>query len=278
MTSTVDLHIHSVFSDGLHTPTEIVAMARQIGLRLIAISDHDTVDGIAEAQRAAAGTELTVIPGLEISATAGNSEVHILGYFVDDTNAELGAALTRFRESRLERGEQMVAKLRTMGICLSWERVRELAGEGVVGRPHIALALQEAGRVGSSQEAFDNYLGRNKAAYVPRAKISPQDAIALIRSAHGVPVLAHPADIAYMVPALAAMGLAGLEVYYPSYSPDTVAFLRQIAQQHQLICTGGSDFHGLALLPDNHLGGPCVPTSCVTTLCARRQQIVAQSD
>ncbi len=277
MTSNVDLHIHSVFSDGLHTPAEIVAMSRQIGLRIISITDHDTVDGIAGALQAAANTELTVIPGLEISADAGKLEIHILGYLMDHTSPDLSAALARFGQARLARGQEMVSKLRAMGLRLSWERVCELAGEGVVGRPHIALALQEAGYVRSSQEAFELYLGRNKSAYVPRLKMTPQEAIALILNAHGVPVLAHPADIAFTVPDLAAAGLAGIEVYYPFYSPDTIAFLRQLAQQHHLICTGGSDFHGLGLLPDNRLGGVCVPASCVTALCTRRQHLGARN-
>lgn len=277
MTSGIDLHIHSVFSDGLHTPADIVALSRQANLHIISITDHDTVDGIAGALQAAGDTELTVIPGLEISANAGSLEIHILGYFVDHTDPHLNAALARFGQSRLERGQEIVAKLRAMGIRLSWDRVRELAGEGVVGRPHIALALQEAGYVGSSQEAFERYLGRNKSAYVPRLKMKPQEAIALILDANGVPVVAHPADIAFTVPELAAAGLAGIEVYYPFYSHDTITFLRQLAQEHYLICTGGSDFHGLALLPDNRLGSVCVPASCVTALCARRQHLRARA-
>lgn len=257
----------------MHTPAEIIGLCRKKGLCVISITDHDTVDGVAEAIAAAEGTGLQVIPGVEISTHAGDVEIHMLGYFVDQASQEFVRVLARFRESRLERAYKMLTKLRSLGVFLSGDRVLELAGAGVVGRPHIARVLQEARYVDSVQEAFDRYLGRGQLAYVPRPKMTPVQAMHLIRQARGLPVLAHPYGVMSLVPNLAAEGLVGLEAYYGTYGPEAIACLRQLAQEHDLMCTGGSDFHGLAVCPENHLGQPRVPRECVEALWERKRSL-----
>lgn len=270
MNSTIDLHIHTTASDGLHTPTEIVDMAARKGLRVISITDHDTMAGIDEAIAAAEGTPLQVIPGVELSTDDETTEVHLLGYFVDQASEELASTLARFRESRLERAEKMVGKLRTLGVRLSWERLMELSEGGAMGRPHLAMALHEAGAVGSIQEAFDRYLGRRALAYVPRMKLLPAEALRLIQAAGGLAVLAHPWNATFLLPELIGEGLVGLEAYYAGYFPDRVTYLCQLARQCCLVCTGGSDFHSLELMPENRLGEVHVPAECVAALYQRK--------
>ena len=266
MRNTVDLHIHTVASDGLHAPTDIVSMALSEGLRTIAITDHDTVSGIPEALEAARETELEVVPGVEISTKIGDVEAHLLGYYLDHTFAALVGALSRFQALRLERAREIVRKLGDKGIRLSWDRLLDLAGGKSVGRPHIARAMEDARYVDSFREAFDRYLGEGKSAYVPRIKMIPSEAIELVVEAGGVPVLAHPWHERALVPSLVDEGLAGLEIYYPQYTSSMTARLEKLAKRHQLVCTGGSDFHGLAIAPQNHLGGVHVPEACVEAL------------
>lgn len=270
MTNLIDLHVHSTASDGLYTPAEIVAMARELGLRAIAISDHDTVDGVAEALEAAQGADLEVVPAVEISTDLGDTEYHILGYYIDYANPQFVARLADSGAARLERGQRMLSRLRELGLDLSWERVLELAGGGTLGRPHIARALEEAGYVSSPQEAFDRYIGYGKPAYISRVKMTPYQAIDLIRGARGVSVLAHPWGLPSTLPELVSGGLQGLEAYYPKYSPEVVGYFCRWASQYDLAVTGGSDFHGLALLPDNPLGGVHVPENCLEELRHRR--------
>ncbi|MHB0856621.1 MAG: PHP domain-containing protein [Anaerolineae bacterium] len=271
----IDLHVHTSASDGLYTPRQVIELALAKGLRTIAITDHDTVGGVAEAVAAAEGTGLAVIPGVEISSDMGGYEVHLLGYLVDYANSDFRDALVAFRRSRTERAIDMVAKLRALGVELSWDRVQELSDGGAIGRPHLAQALLEGGHVQSTQEAFDRYLGRGRPAFVARSKVSPGQALGLIRDARGVPVLAHPWGATVFVSGLVNDGLAGLEVYYAGYAPDQVARLERLARRHGLVCTGGSDFHGEALLPDNHLGGVKVPPACLAALYQRAERLAA---
>ena len=237
----------------------------------IAITDHDTVDGIAQAQRAA-GTSLEVLAGVEISADEGHAggEVHLLGYMIDPTHAGLREALAQGQAARLDRAAEMVTRLRASGAPISWERLVELAGRGTVGRAHIAQALVDAGHVESISEAFERYIGPDGPAYVPRAKLSSAGAIALIRRAGGVPVLAHPWPDLERVPRLVSMGLAGLEVRYPRYSPGLMSILDGLARRYRLLRTGGSDFHGLAIKPDYPLGSVFVSPEWVEALKAWR--------
>jgi hypothetical protein len=252
-------------------------MALQRRLGAIAITDHDTVDGVAEAKQAAAGHDLLVLSGVEISAEAPDSsrqaaEVHLLGYFVDPAHAELRETLWRMRAARLDRAAEMVERMAALGVPISWQQLVQRAGEGTVGRAHIAQVMLDAGYVSTIAEAFERYIGPGGPAYVPRAKLAPGEAMDLIRRAGGVPVLAHPWPDLERVAGLAALGLVGLEVHYPRYSPELVTVLTNLARKHGLLCTGGSDFHGIEIKPDYPLGSVTVPLQRVDDLWARRSE------
>jgi predicted metal-dependent phosphoesterase TrpH len=270
--SRVDLHVHSTASDGKLTPAEVIGEAAGKGLSYIALADHDTVDGIAAAKKAAkAFPGLTVIPAIEISTDIPQGEVHILGYFIDYTDAELLARLEEFKNSRLRRAEQMVAKLANLGMPVEWRRVLELAGGNTIGRPHIAQAMMEKGYVPSFKDAFDEYLGHGKPAYVEREKMLPAEAVGIIVKARGLPVLAHPLtteDPEGLVAELKPAGLVGLEAYYNGYSDEEVESLLALAQKHGLIATGGSDFHGIEPEEETAIGGADVPLEAVERLIA----------
>lgn len=273
----VDLHAHTTASDGAFTPSELVARAAKLGLRVIAITDHDSTEGVAEGLAAGRALGIEVIPGVEINTDVPRSEVHILGYFVRHDDPTLRSELARLREGRIGRARRMAEILGQMGAPVSFERILEIAGEGAVGRPHVAQALVEARHVASYEEAFERYIGRNSPAYVDRLKFSPEEACRLIRQVGGVPVLAHPVgfdkfgaiktpfNLETALPDLIAAGLGGLEVYYPGYDAVTTEYLLGIARRFGLLVTGGTDFHGLRPnQPD--LGGIYVPMKAVRRL------------
>jgi len=245
----VDLHIHSTASDGRLSPQEIVYRAVELGITIIAIADHDTVDGIAPALAAAkVFPELKVIPAIEISTDVPGDEVHVLGYFIDYTNPHFISRLESMRRSRVERAQKMVAKLKGLGVNIEWERVQHFAGGSTIGRPHIAQAMLEKGYIGSISEAFAKYIARNGPAYVEREKMTPAEAVKLLLDVNGLPVLAHPLTIREteaMIMEMRAAGMVGIEVYYKDYGEEQRNSLRQLAQKHHLIATGGSDYHGL---------------------------------
>ncbi len=249
----VDLHTHSTASDGELTPAELVRLALERGLGTIALTDHDSVAGIDAAQHAARGTPLQVIPGVELSADVEKGEVHVLGYFIDWHDAGFESMLVKFRDGRYGRAEKMARKLTALGAPISFERVKEIAGDASIGRPHVAQALLEAGHVATVTEAFDKYIGRMGPAYVERFRLTPEDAVALILRAGGVPVLAHPREVTHWVEPLVKAGLLGLEVHYGMYDDLTRAELARLARQSGLIATGGSDFHGLNKM--GHMSG-----------------------
>ncbi len=249
----VDLHTHSTASDGELTPPELVRLALERGLGTIALTDHDSVAGIDAAQQAARGTSLQVIPGVELSADVEKGEVHVLGYFIDWHDAGFESMLIKFRDGRYGRAEKMARKLTALGAPISFERVKEIAGDASIGRPHVAQALLEAGHVATVSEAFDKYIGRMGPAYVERFRLTPEDAVALILRAGGVPVLAHPREVTHWVMPLVKAGLLGLEVHYGMYDDLTRAELARLAKQSGLIATGGSDFHGLNKM--GHMSG-----------------------
>ena len=237
----------------------LVERASSLGLVALALTDHDTVAGIDEAWSVARKLQVVFIPGVELSTDYARGECHILGYFLDYGSAELRKTLLQFRESRLVRGQDMVRRLSDLGLPLSWERIQELAQGGTVTRAHVAEALLEAGHISSRQEAFDLYIGRDRPAYVSRFKLTPEDAVRLVRTMRGVPVLAHPtfaeperdwtAPVDHLVPwpfleRLVQAGLLGLEAYYGDYAADIRARLVGIATHYGLTATGGSDFHG----------------------------------
>jgi predicted metal-dependent phosphoesterase TrpH len=276
MVSKADLHSHSSYSDGRLTPTELIERAVSRGLEVLALTDHDCIDGIAEALEAAQKHPgLLFIPGVELSTDLPQEEVHVLGYFLDWQNPRFQRRLARLRRSRLERGRKMLAKLKHLGIDISWQRVEEIAGDGAVGRPHIALAMLEAGHISSLEEAFDRYLGRNGPAYVEREKITPSEAVHLLTDASGLPVLAHPRDLQNLESLLMELkgaGLIGIEVYYQDYDRETIERLLAIARQHDLLPLGGSDFHGIGGAHERELGDIPLPFEPVEQLIALARQ------
>jgi predicted metal-dependent phosphoesterase TrpH len=276
--STVDLHIHTSASDGRFSPEDVVHKSVALGLSVIAICDHDTTGGIAPALKAArAFPQLRVIPGVEVSTQTTGSETHVLGYFIDFANPELRATLANLRHSRRGRARAMIAKLRTLGIHISWQRVKEIAGSGSIGRPHIAQTMLENGYITSLKEAFTKYIGMGGPAYVERHKITPEEAVALIIKANGLPVLAHPTTVSdpeAMIAKLKAAGLVGMEVYYNGYSDDERDSLARLAGKYNLIATGGSDYHGLDDSAETMLGDANVPEGAAEQLITRAQQQV----
>ncbi|MEX0763303.1 MAG: PHP domain-containing protein [Dehalococcoidia bacterium] len=242
----VDLHLHTTASDGTLSPTQLIERIAATSLRIIAVTDHDSTEGLDEAM-AAAGQhpQLTIIPGIEFGSEEGESEVHLLGYFIDYRSSVLQESLSRFREQRVESARQTVQKLAALGVPVSWDRVRELAG-GAVGRPHIARAMVEEGHVANVPEAFDRYLGSGGAARVPRPKFTPVQALELVHRSGGIGAVAHPRtvkDVKNVVAKLAEAGLAGIEVYAEKYGAEQQGMYRQMAAKYNLVECGGSDFH-----------------------------------
>ncbi|UCH42659.1 MAG: PHP domain-containing protein [Dehalococcoidales bacterium] len=259
----VDLHIHSTASDGKFSPEEIVRRAAEAGLSVIAITDHDSVDGIAPALEAAQRyPRLRVIPGIEISTFVPKGEVHVLGYFIDYTHPELLATLSRMRDSRREQGQAIIARLKDLGMPVEWHRVTEIAGGGSIGRPHIAQAMLEKGYIASIKEAFDEYIRWGGPAYVERAKVTPLEATRLILKINGLPVLGHPLTIdepETVIAELTEGGLVGMEVYYKDYTAEERKALANLANKYNLIATGGSDYHGLDPSTETMMGEVDVP-------------------
>jgi predicted metal-dependent phosphoesterase TrpH len=274
ITGRVDLHTHSTASDGELDPAGLVRLAVERGLAVLALTDHDTVAGIDAAIDAARGTNLEVIPGVELSADVPQAEVHVLGYFVDWHDAYFESMLVKFRDGRFGRAEKMTHKLAALGAPISFERVKEIAGDASIGRPHVAQALVEAGHVTTIAEAFDRYIGRNGPAYVERYRLTPEDAVGLILQAGGVPVLAHPREVTSYVEPMVRAGMIGLEVYYGMYDDQTIQGLAHLARQYGLVMTGGSDFHGLKKMAHlSSLGQVYVPPEVVDKLRKKAEQV-----
>ena len=244
-----DLHSHSTASDGTSTPAEVMRRARAAGLDVIALTDHDTVAGHDEA-RAALPPGLTLVPGMELSCRRDGHSVHLLSYLFDPADPGLAAETARIRESRVRRAEAMVERLAELGVPVTWEQVSALAAGGVVGRPHLARAMVKAGAIESPEQAFGpDWIGEGGRAYVPRYALDPVRAIALVRAAGGVTVLAHPRARGWEVPdqviaGLAAAGLAGIEVWHPDQDRGQRMLLQDLAARLSLVASGGSDDHG----------------------------------
>ena len=262
--------MHSTASDGKFDPVDVVRMAAEAGLSVLALADHDTVAGIPAALDAAKNyPPLRVIPAVEINTDVPKGEAHVLGYFIDYHNELLNTTLSSMRDSREDRAQGMIAKLKQLGLPIEWQRVKEIAGTGSVGRPHIAQPLLEKGYITTIKEAFDKYIGWGGPAYVERHKMSPTDAVKLILQANGLPVLAHPLTLVYpeaMIIELKAAGIVGLETYYDNNTPDSINKVRQWARKYSLIATGGSDFHGLDANAETRIGGANVPLAAAEQL------------
>jgi predicted metal-dependent phosphoesterase TrpH len=241
----VDLHMHSTASDGALSPQALIAAAAAAGLSAIALTDHDTVDGVAEARQAAAGRNLEVIAGVELSAFEDERETHLLGLHLSDLPA-IESALARFRSARRIRAERIVAALNGLGVPVTLDAVLAEAGSGAIGRPHIARALIAGGWVRDSREAFDRYLGYRKPAFVPKHTLTLAEAIDLVHTAGGLAVLAHPgpAGVRSWLEALIPLGLDGVEVRHPGHSAEDIARLGALADHLDLVPSGGSDWHG----------------------------------
>ena len=258
--------------------------ARGAGLAALAITDHDTTSGIAEAVAAGAALGVRVISGVEISCTLSRGTLHVLGYGIDPTEPRLAAGLSRLHQARNARNPLILKRLNRLGVSLTMAEVEAEAGGDLIGRPHIARALVRTGAVASIQDAFDRYLGSEAAAYVDKFRLPPEEGLALIRGAGGLPVLAHPyqtrrrgEELRTLVATLRKQGLEGLEVYYPRHNAEQTAFYRQLAEAFDLVVTGGTDFHGEAT-PHIQLGtgrgeGFFIPAQLLESIDARLEQL-----
>ena len=247
----IDLHTHTSFSDGTFAPAEVVELAAERGLAGVAITDHDTIEGLLEALTAADVSGIEVIPGVEFSAEYDGTSLHVLAYWVDPGNEELQAELRRLNDTRFRRGEIMVEKIRALGHDLSFGRVREIAAGGPIVRPHVAQAMVEAGIVPTEKAAFDEFIADGGPASVPKHALHPLDSVDLIRAAGGACVLAHPAMWKgqehvpdELIEAMAKRGMADLEVDHPDHGPEQREYYRAMAARLDLIPTGASDCHG----------------------------------
>ena len=242
-----DLHCHSTFSDGVESPARLVVRGVEAGLSVLALSDHDAVHGLPEFEAAAKGTGLVTVTASELSTRCDGDDVHVLGLFLDPDEPELQARLARFREDRDSRGEAMVGKLLALGMPLDLEEIRAVVGEGAFGRPHIARAMVAKGYVKTLDEAFDRFLTRGKPAYVPKPKWTLEEAIAAIRKAGGLSVVAHPIwyrDPERVVALGVAAGLDGLEVIHSDQDGQKENAFALLAARSGLLKSAGSDYHG----------------------------------
>lgn len=245
-----DLHIHTTASDGRLTPQEVIARSYEKGLQIIAITDHDTIDGLLAIQECESpAAKLTVIPGIEFSTDLPHHEVHILGYYIDITNETLNNQLRIIISDRLDRVQKMIEKLQQLGYNVSFCRVMDIAGEAkAVGRPHVAKVLVENGYFPSVKDAFNGLLEKNGPAYIPHYKLSPEQVIDLIHHAGGLAVLAHPGLVGSdeIVQQIINHGIDGLEVYHPSHDEEQTKKYLSYAENNGLVITGGSDFHAIS--------------------------------
>jgi 3',5'-nucleoside bisphosphate phosphatase len=241
----VDLHAHSTASDGARAPTDVVAAAHAAKLAAIALTDHDTVSGIAEAEAAGRAFGVRIVPGVELSAVEGETETHLLGLHLSSLG-EIEAALAELREMRRNRAEKIVLRLNDLGVRITLASVLEQAAGGAIGRPHVARALIQEGWATDARDAFDRYLGNGRPAFVAKERLTMRDAIEMVHRSGGIAVLAHPshAGTRERIEGLVAVGLDGIEVLHPSHSGEDVSRLRALTEFFGLVPSGGSDWHG----------------------------------
>jgi 3',5'-nucleoside bisphosphate phosphatase len=263
-----DLHIHSNLSDGSDSPEELVKLAKAAGLTAIALTDHDITDGIARATSEGRGTNVEVIPGIEFTTESKRCEAHILGYFIDTANSELNEALARIQEGRVKRIYKIAKKLQAQKVEIDPAEVLALSGGKAPGRPHVARLLVNMGIVPTIKEAFNRYLDSRSPAYVPHYKLTPAEAVGLIKRSGGIPVFAHPliSNCDELIEELAGVGLRGIEAIYPGYSPEVTERYRALAIKHGMLITGGSDYHGANFAREQKLGELLVPDEIVEKL------------
>lgn len=276
----LDLHLHSTVSDGRLAPRELVRFAHGHGVRVMALSDHDSTDGVADAQEAGQQLGVRVIPAIELSTDLPGASIHVLGLFLDLDEPAFQEAIRGFREARLTRAEQMVEALTRIGAPIRLKRVFEIAGEGSVGRPHVAEALLEAGHIQSIDEAFDRFIGRGGPAYFEGFRLEPSEGIRLIHSVGGFASWAHPNELdgkdwREFLPAVLQAGIDGLEAYYSKdYGPDYPRLMLEACQAHDLVPTVGSDFHGFGTLavPPGSVPSPSDLLERIEARVAQRQR------
>ena len=255
MKSKADLHTHTTCSDGFHTPKELIDLARKKNIEVLSITDHDSVNAVKEAVQYSTDCGIEIVPGVEISTDIRDTEVHILGYFIDPENKELEHYLIFFREERYKRAIRIVEKLNVLGLQINMEDVLEYAKNSAIGRPHIAQALLANNQVNSYYEAFNKYLGNHAPAYEKKVHLSPQSAFKIISDAGGLSFIAHPGNMPdILIKELIEAGVDGIEVVHPSHSVHQVSFYRGIVNEYFLLESGGSDFHGGKREDDKNLG------------------------
>ncbi len=256
-----DLHTHTCFSDGKLTPTQLVQKAVEFGIKALAVTDHDTLGGLHEARAEGEKSDIEIVSGVELSVHVGETEVHMLGYFFDHEDAALTEFLDAYRGRRIDRGIKMVERLNALGLPLDFEAVEREAGDGVIGRPHIARAMEAAGLVEHYGDAFQLYLADKGPACVAKHEFPAAEALQLLHEAGGIGVLAHPghwtadADLMYLI----RVGLDGIESLHPAHDEMLVRYYRQVARDFLLIETGGSDYHGFREQDELNFGHYSVP-------------------
>ncbi len=266
-----DLHIHTTFSDGTLGPDEVVKRAKEQGLSTIAITDHDSVDGIDIALEIGRDFGITVIPGVELSCKKQGKSVHMLGYFVNYKDNKFLDFLENMQVSRVGRAKRMLEKLNDLGMRITMEELKERVGSGAICRPHIATLLAEKGFVNNSQEAFNRYIGDRKPCYVAKASVTPSECIEVIKSAGGIPVIAHPGNFVQKewIYDLIKDGIMGIETFYPTHRDSQIDEFKEIAQKNGLLITGGSDSHG-ELEGHPKIGEVKIPYASVENFLKRR--------
>lgn len=271
MSGKADLHMHSSYSDGTYSPYELIKRAKSAGIEVLSITDHDSVSGIDEAIAVGKEFDVKIVPGIELSASVGEKEIHILGYFVNYQHPDLLESLAEFRTHRHTRAERIVSKLNKMNIPLKLESVIEEAGDAAIGRVHIANAMVRSGHANSYQQVFNKYIGDGCPAFERKPNTSPEETIQLIAAAGGISFLAHAGrsmDESQVLDLIKA-GLDGIEVVHPSHTPDLIKYYRKIVHEYFLLESGGSDFHGGFKGDDNLLGAMTIPVETVDAMRTR---------
>lgn len=271
----IDLHVHTTASDGAYSPHDLVALAHQKGIDCLSITDHDTTWGLSEALQAGQTYSLEIIPGLELSTVHGKTEIHILGYYFNPQSHILQVTLDLLADARYGRARKIVEKLNDLGHLIDFSEVRSKSTNGTIGRPHVALVMIDHGIINSIEEGFDKYLSPGCPAYVPRLRLTPPEAIQLIRDSGGVPVLAHP-GLGFppeLLPDFISQGLEGVEVFYPEHSREVIMHYSNQCRKYNLIMTGGSDFHGHQPEDLKGLGRMNVPSETIERLKTKAHEI-----